>query len=418
MNQLEYIECDQCGNQIQLENVIASHLQKDFDKKLQEEKGKINKVYQQKEIELKQKEIEFEEKRKRENEIFQEKLAKERQTIQQEIQSKVNEEFKLKLIAQEEELNANAKKLQDFQQKEIEMERYKRNIAEREKNMEFEFEKKMNSMKSEMEEQISKRIFSQSQFQIAEKDKQIEDMKKQVEVMKRKADQGSMQLQGEVQELAIEEFLKENYPLDQIEEIKKGARGGDCLQIVNTRIHLNCGTIYYESKRTKDFSPGWIEKFKSDMRTKNADLGVLVTQAMPKDLDRLGLMDGIWICTFEEFKGLSLVLRENIIKVNHVTKMEENKGDKMELLYSFLTSNEFKMQIDGIVEGFTQMNNDLIKEKSAMNRMWAQREKQIQKVLLNTTNMYGSIKGIAGNAIQEVKQLELEDEDIDLVQDI
>lgn len=408
MNQLEYIECDQCGNQIQLENVIASHLQKDFDKKLQEEKAKISKTFQQKEVEFSQKEKEFEEKRKRQNDLFQEKLEKEKVILKKEIQSKTSEEFKQKILAQQEELQLKSERLVKLQQTEIEMERLKREMGEKEKEIELKMERKMIERQKEIEEKISKRVLEENQFNIREKDKQLGDLKKQIEEMKRKAEQGSMQLQGEVQELAIEEFLISNFPFDQILEIKKGARGGDCIQVVNTRTQANCGTIYYESKRTKDFSPGWLEKFKADMRTKGADIGVMVTKARPKDMDRMGLKEGIWICSFEEFKGLCFVLRNQLIKINQVSKMQENKGDKMELLYEFLTSNEFRMEIEGIVEGFTQLQNDLQKEKNAMNRMWSQREKQIQKVILNTVNMYGSIKGIAGNAVQDVKQLELD----------
>lgn len=407
MSQLEYIQCDNCGNQIQLENVIASHLQKDFDQKLLEEKMKVHQEFLQKEKSLEEKEKEFENKRKKQNEIFQEKLQQEKANLRKEITLKTEEEFKLKIQAQQDELQSKAKKLQELQAKEIEMERLKREMSEQRKTIELEFEKKLNLQRNEMESQISKRLAEQSQFKIMEKDKQLEDLKKQIEEMKRKAEQGSMQLQGEVQEIAIEEFLISQFPFDQIDEIKKGARGGDCLQIVNTRTQINCGSIYYESKRTKDFAPAWIEKFKADMRVKGADIGVLVTKAMPKDMERMGLKDGIWICTFEEFKGLAMVLREQIIRINQVVKMSEGKEDKMELLYNFLTSNEFKMQIDGIVEGFSQMQSDLQKEKNAMQRIWAQREKQIQKVLLNTSNMYGNIKGIAGSAIQDVKQLEL-----------
>ena len=217
-----------------------------------------------------------------------------------------------------------------------------------------------------------------------------------------------MQLQGEVQELAIEEWLKEKYPFDTIDEVKKGARGADCMQIVHTRESQNCGRIYYESKRTKDFQKSWIEKFKADMREKGADIGVLVTDVMPSDMQRMGLYEGIWICSFEEFKGLSAVLREQIIKIHHAMKSQENKTDKMSLLYGFLTSNEFKMQIEAIVEAFTTMQSDLDSEKRSMQRIWKQREKQIEKVLDNTINMYGSIRGIAGNAIGNIKALELE----------
>jgi hypothetical protein len=214
-------------------------------------------------------------------------------------------------------------------------------------------------------------------------------------------------MQGEVQELAIEEWLAAQFPLDSIGEIKKGARGADCLQIVNTRSRQNCGKIYYESKRTKDFQAGWIEKFKADMRDKGADVGVLVTEAMPSTMDRMGIVDGVWVCSYQEFKGLCAVLRESVIQLSLAISSQENKGDKMHMLYDFLTSNTFRMQIDAIVEGFTTMKSDLESEKRSMQRIWKQRDKQIDKVLINTTDMYGSIKGIAGNAIQSVKALEL-----------
>jgi len=213
-------------------------------------------------------------------------------------------------------------------------------------------------------------------------------------------------LQGEVQELAIEEWLRVNFPLDTVEEIKKGARGADCLQIVNTRTRQNCGTIYYESKRTKGFQPGWIEKFKNDIREKGADIGVLVTESMPGDMERMGLKDGIWVCTFEEFRSLCVVLRDSVIKLSNVVVTQENKGDKMGMIYDYLTGNEFRLQVEAIVEGFTQMQTDLESEKRAINSIWKKREKQIEKVLLNTNYMYSSVKGIAGSAIQSVPLLE------------
>jgi hypothetical protein len=237
--------------------------------------------------------------------------------------------------------------------------------------------------------------------------KQLDDQKRLTEEMKRKQEQGSMQLQGEVQELAIEEWLQVQFPLDTIEEIKKGARGGDCIQRVHTRTQQNCGTIYYESKRTKDFQPSWIEKFKADIREKGCNIGVLVTDVRPSDMERMGMRDGIWICSYEEFKGLSAVLRESIIQVSSAITSQENKGDKMHLLYDFLTSTTFRMQVEAIVEGFSQLKSDLESEKRSMQRIWKQREKQLEKVIVNTIDMYGSIRVIAGNAVQEVKQLEL-----------
>jgi len=199
-------------------------------------------------------------------------------------------------------------------------------------------------------------------------------------------------------------------------EVKKGQRGADCLQTINTRTSQNCGSIYYESKRTKDFQHNWIEKFRNDMRDENANLGVLVTDTMPKKMVRMGLIEGIWVCTYQEFKGLCFVLRENVVAISNAVSSQENKGEKMVMLYDFLTSNEFKLQVEAIVEGFTQMEKDLVTEKRSIQGHWKKREKQIQKVLLNTNFMYNSIKGIAGSAIQPIAQLELhalEDEEIE-----
>ena len=191
----------------------------------------------------------------------------------------------------------------------------------------------MNEILLSEKEKIRKSEEDKNELRFKEMQKQLEDQKRLTEEMKRKQEQGSMQLQGEVQELAIEEWLMAKFPLDTIEEIKKGARGGDCIQIVHTRTMQNCGSIYYESKRTKDFQPSWIEKFKADIREKGANIGVLVTEVMPSEMYRMRLKDGIWICNYEEFKGLCTVLRESIVQLSTAISSQENKGDKMDLLY-------------------------------------------------------------------------------------
>jgi len=198
--------------------------------------------------------------------------------------------------------------------------------------LEAEFEIKHNETLNAEKEKIHKAADEKASLKITEMRTIIEQLKEKAKEAQRKAEQGSMQLQGEAQELVIEEWLKENFPLDLIEEIKKGAKGADCLQTINTRANKACGTIYYESKRTKNFQPTWIEKFKQDIRDKNANIGVLVTETMPPDMTRMGLMDDIWICSFDEFKGLSVVLRERIIAVSEAISSQENKGDKMVII--------------------------------------------------------------------------------------
>ncbi len=338
---------------------------------------------------------------------FNEKLKAEQTALRNKVTQELQNELSGQLTVLQQEITEKSNQLKEFNQAKMEIERLKREKDELRDSVMLEKEQEFSAKLNEEKLKIQRQAEESSVLKIKELHLKMEEQTRLIDEMKRKAEQGSMQSQGEVQELAIEEWLRDNFPLDVIEEVKKGTRGADCLQIVHTRNRQNCGTIYYESKRTKDFQAGWIEKFKNDIRDKNATLGVLVTEAMPNDMERMGLKEGVWICTFEEFKGLCAVLRESVIKLSEAKLSQENKGDKMEMLYSYLTSNEFKLQIEGIVEGFTQMQSDLESEKRAMARLWKQREKQLEKVLLNTTNMHGSIRGIAGSAIQAVTLLEL-----------
>ncbi len=411
MNQQTKITCPECGALIDVQDVLAHQLEavikKKYDAKILEEQEKFS-VQQEKF--LKEKEV-FEEKKKRENELFQERLEKQleedRKLLHKEISGKIQEEQTARFHMLQKELDEKSEKLKELNLAKAEVERLKREKEEAKAQAELDAEKKLNQTLVLEREKIQKMEAERSEMKVKELEKQLEDQKKLTEEMKRKQDQASGQFHGEVQELAIEEWLTSNFPLDTITEIKKGERGGDCIQVVHTRTQQNCGTIYYESKRTKQFQQTWMEKFKADIREKEADIGVLVTEVMPPDMDRMGMKDGIWICNYEEFKGLSGVLRQTIIQIHQVESAQENRGEKMQLLYNYLTSSGFRMQIEAIVEGFTQMKGDLESEKKAMQRIWKQREKQIEKVLVNTIDMYGSIKGIAGNAVEAVKALEL-----------
>lgn len=407
MNQ---ISCPNCGTHIDVNDILSHQLEEQLQQKFQKKLEDFQEKYTLKSEALEREKEQFEEKKKRENEMFQErfeqKIREERRTLEEKIKLKLAQDQEEQFLVLQKELNEKSEQVKEFNRTKAEIEKLKREKEELKEKIEAETQQKLNSILDVEKEKIRKNEEDKSELRIKELQKQLEDQKRLTEEMKRKQEQGSMQLQGEVQELAIEEWLIAHFPLDTIVEIKKGARGGDCIQTVHTRFKQNCGTIYYESKRTKDFQPSWIEKFKSDIREKGCDIGVLVTEVLPSDLERMGLKDGVWICTFEEFKGLSAVLRETIIQLSNAASVQENKGDKMVLLYDFLTSTTFRMQVEAIVEGFQQMKNDLESEKRSMQRIWKQREKQLDKVIVNTIDMHASIKGIAGNAIQDVKALD------------
>jgi hypothetical protein len=408
------IKCPECGNQIDVNDILKHQIEDTLRQEFIKEKNELLKAQNVKEAEFKKAQEEFEAKKKRENELFQERLEKQSKEAEKEIEKKLKAKLEAdnqdRLKAMQEELAEKSEKVKDFLKKEAEIEKLKRDLGEVTEQAKLTAQKEFSTQLQTEKEKIKRLAEEASEFKVKELQKQLEDQKKLAEEMKRKHEQGSMQLQGEVMELAIEEWLAAQFPLDSINEIKKGANGADCLQVVNTREQVNCGTIYYESKRTKAFQPAWIEKFKNDIREKNATIGVLVTEVMPSDMERMGLKEGIWICSYDEFKGLCAVLRQSIVQWSRVKQHQENKGDKMGMLYDFLTSNEFRLQMEGVVEGFTQMKIDLEKEKNAFKSIWKQREKQIERVRDNAIGMHASIKGIAGSAIQSIPSLELKND--------
>ncbi len=408
------IECPNCGFEIDVNELlyhqVDEQLKKKYNDELAQERNKFQDQLGALEAQRAQLDLEKSQVDLRVTTAIQDGMVAEKLRLRDSIKTELEAEQFEKDKSIQQELAEKTAQLKAFNKTKAENERLKREKDELKDTLEAEAEKKLNERLVEEREKIQKTVEDRSRLDKAELENVIEQMKVQLKDAHRKAEQGSMQLQGEVQELAIEEWLGSTFTLDTIEEIKKGARGADCLQIVNTRSRQNCGTIYYESKRTKGFQPGWIEKFKHDIREKGADIGVLVTESMPSDMPRLGLKDGVWVCTFDEFKSLSLILRESVIRLNNAITAQDNKGDKMGMLYDFLTGNEFRLQVEAIVEGFTQMQSDLESEKRSMAGIWKKREKQIQKVLLNTTHMYGSVKGIAGSAIQSVPLLELPDD--------
>jgi hypothetical protein len=411
MAQSAFIECPHCGKSVDVNQVLYDKLKGQLNQEYHDLLLIEKKKHEEEAAKLRQLREQVDEDRRKMEEQSTEgvknRLKAQKESLEKELRTKIEEEEQEKFKSLQDELNEKSSKLKEFNQAKAEIERLKREKNELREAIEAESQLALNEKIQEEKDKIRKSEQERNELIIKELQKKLEDQKKLTEEMQRKQEQGSMQLQGEVQELAIEEWLKVNYPLDTIQEIRKGATGADCIQVVNTHDRKNCGAIYYESKRAKNFAGDWIEKFKTDMRSKGIAAGILVSQVYPRGYERMAMIDGIWVCSYEEFKGLSAVIRQSVIDISEMAASQENKGDKMVMLYDFLTGNEFKAQVEAIVEGFTQLRSDLEKEKNAMNNIWKSREKQIEKVLLNTTHMYASIKGIGGKAIGTVRALEL-----------
>jgi len=397
------ITCPHCKSQFALEDVMTDEIKKEL-------RAEMITYKQQKEAEFSKKIASLQAQQAAAEKSWQMQMEAQRQQLTLDLQKKIAGDYEARLKMLEEERSEKAKQLQEMQKKELELLRDKDELQQQRKNFELELERRVLERQKLIEEQVSRREHEMNELKFKEKEHQIEQLKKLIEEMKRKSEQGSMQLQGEVQELALEEMLATAFPYDDILAVGKGVRGADVVQLVKNQVGQECGKIIYESKRTQAFAGDWIEKLKADMRAQGADIAVIVTQSMPKDMHHFGQKEGVWICNFQEIRSLALVLRDGLIKISQAVKSQENKGDKMQMLYDFLTGNEFRQQIEAIVEGFMSMKQAITRERVQMEKIWKEREKQLEKVLLNTTHLYASVKGIAGAAIGEVKLLEDSDD--------
>ncbi len=378
---------------------------KDKDEKLEAEREAKRREYKQHLQELKAKEDAFEEKLAL---ATKKQVAEEKLKLHAQVKQELDAENQASIAELQRQIQEKSEQVKAFNLAKIEIARLKIEKDEVESKAKADAQIALNSQLIEAKDRLAKEMQEANELKFKAKDEQLDQIKRELDSAQRKIEQGSMQIQGEALELAIESWLSSQFPFDNIEEVKKGAFGADCVHTVNTREVQNCGVICYESKNTKAWSSDWIGKLKNDMLSSHADIGVLVSAVYPKDMTRMGFVDGIWVCSLDEFKGSASLLRESLIKVNQSIIKEENKADKMTLLYNYMTGTEFSMQMKAIVDGFIKMKEELDKEKRSLMASWKRREKTIDGVLQNTTEMYGALQGIAGSsAIVHIDALEL-----------
>lgn len=395
------VKCPSCGFGFPIEEVMAEEYKKELRLKMQD-------YTRQKEEEYRKKDEEFLNKERQQKAEFEQRLNTEKKqlelSLEENLRRSISQDFENQVLMLKNSAQESEEKLKLSRHKELEFLQREKQLQLKEEEMELSLQRKLQEQRNELSEQIRKQEAerhsikdTEYQLKVKELEKQLDDQKKLAEEMKRKAEQGSMQLQGEAQELILEELLRNYFPFDVISEVGKGVRGADCVQTVRNQFGQECGRIIYESKRTATFGADWIDKLKKDMRGIGVDVAVIVTQCYPKGMDCFGEKDGVWICSFDEVKAVSYILRDGIIKLSNLVKSQDNKGDKMHLLYDYLTSSEFSEQWKAIREGYMSMRVSIQKERDAMEKMWKSREKQLDKVLLNAAHIKGSIEGIAGS---------------------
>lgn len=415
------VKCPNCSHSFPIGELMAEEYKTELREKMLSFQKKKDEEARRKEEEYQKKEQEFLQKEKQQATLFQQKLEAEKSQLQKQLEETLRKtigtDYENQLLLLQNANKESEEKLKTARLKELDFLRKEADLKTKEAEMELSLQRKLQEERAVLSEQIRKQELEKShlketefQLKLKEYEQKLEAQNKLVDEMKRKAEQGSMQLQGESQELIVEQLLQTTFPFDVITEVGKGIRGADCIQTVRNASGQDCGKIIYESKRTKDFGGDWIEKLKKDKISVGADVAVIVTQCYPKGMDCFGEKDGVWICSFEELKAVTFVLRDGIVKLHAATKSQENRGDKMHMLYDYLTSSEFSSQWSAISEGFMSMKASIQTERNAMEKLWKSREKQLEKVLLNAIHISGSVEGIAGKDVVKLSLTNDEDD--------
>jgi hypothetical protein len=405
----QVIVCPQCGTEIDVNEVLYKNISKELERKYIEKNNLSQKEYEQKLSELEKSEESIKKQAAELNEKIDAgvsaKLKMEKSKLENDLRSEIKAESDGAIKSLQDDLNRKSEQVKELNQAKVEIERLKREKEEVVSEVSIAKEKELTERLAHEREKISKQMHDENQLKDEENKKTIGDLTTQIAELKRRAEQGSMQLQGEVQELVIETELRAIYPLDTIEEIRKGVAGADILQTVISNAGSQCGKIYYESKRTKAFNQEWIKKLKDDNLQVGADALVLITETLPNG-NIFSFMDGVYVVSFKEFKAVTAFIRNFLLKMSENNVSNANKGTKAEMLYNYLTSNEFKSQFEAITANFVALKDSFYKEKLRTEKVFKEREKQIDTILTNMVGFHGSIKGIAGASVSDFLLIE------------
>ncbi len=408
------ISCPNCKAEIRLTESLAAPLieatRRDYEQRLAQKDTNIAR----RESALREREEALSKARSSLDAEVSEKLKEERAKIVADEARKARQflatdlEQKSREIAElQEVLTQRDHKLAEAQQVQAELLRKQRELDNAKRELELTIEKRVQEGLSATREQARKEAEDELKLKVLEKEQTIASMQKQIEELKRKAEQGSQQLQGEVQEIELEALLTARFPRDSIEAVPKGEHGGDVLHRVIGPFGQVCGTILWESKRTKNWSDGWLAKLREDQRAAKAEIAIIISQALPTDIEGFDLVDDVWVAQPRIAIPLATTLRQSLIDLASARQASEGQQTKMELVYRYLTGPRFRQRVQGIVEAFSSMQEDLDREKKAIMKQWAKREEQIERVMQATVGMYGDLQGIAGRTLQEIEGLSL-----------
>jgi len=334
-------------------------------------------------------------------------IAAERKKLAAQALKKATEDLAVELKDRDQQIADAQAKLKTAQEAELALRKRERKLKQEKEALELEVARKLDSERDKIRAEAKRQAAEEHSLRDAEKNKTIEAMKVQIEELRRKAEQGSQQIQGEVQELALTDVLRAKFPHDSIEPVPKGVHGADVVQRVHDTGGEDCGVILWESKRTKAWSAAWLAKLRDDQRAVKAVQAVIVTEVMPEGCDQFTCIEGVWVTNWQCAVGVAMAIRAGLIEVGKSNRALVGRQGKMELLYNYLAGPEFKNRVTGIAESFITLRHDLEDEKRAIQRLWAKREKQLERAVVNTTGLYGDLQGIVGASLAQIESLDL-----------
>ena len=411
------ITCPNCKTEIRLTESLAAPLiaatRKQFEEQLSQKDAEVAK--REEGIREKEKQL-AEDKRKLDDQVADQvaaqlKAERARIIVEESKKAKLASAAELENKAREltelqEVLNANNAKLAEAQKAQADLIKKQRALDDEKRELELTVEKRVQDGLTEVRTHAKKEAEDEQKLKVMEKEQTIAAMQKQIEDLKRRAEQGSQQLQGEVLELELENLLRAKFPFDSIEPVAKGEFGGDILQRVVSQGGQASGSILWESKRTKNWSDGWLVKLREDQRTAKAEVAVIISQVLPKGVEAFDIVDGVWVTHPRALIPVATILRHTLLQVNMARQVTEGQQTKTEMVYQYLTGPRFRQRVEAIVEAFSTMQEDLDRERKTIMKQWAKREEQIERVMGATVGMYGDLQGIAGKSLQEIEGLE------------
>jgi hypothetical protein len=437
------IQCPECGASIEISEVLSQQIEKDLraslesnnkkqlqnaveterkrvldemsveitdrDNRIQESEQKLQ-LSQEKELDIRKQARKLETREKALDKELDKRLKEEAIKLEAKLSLQAQENATLEMEDIKNQLQETVGKIDIARKTELALRKEIREVEEKKQDMELENQRKLDQERKAIEEHVREKYAEKSNFKLQEKEKQIADLRKALGDAKRKSEQGSMETQGEVLELQLEDQLQTRFLHDVISPVLKGAKGADLIQEVRDSSLVSCGSIIWEAKNTKKWQPAWLQKLRDDQRMSSANIAILVSVTLPEGVQYFDVIDGVWVAGVQSYMPLAIALREQLIQVSFARSASKGKNEKMEFMYEYLSGSEFQQKIEGIVEAFTSMQDQINRERRAMEKLWKEREKQIQRITCNTVGMYGDIRGIIGSSVSPIKALELDDD--------